>query len=299
MNVVRVIRLLLVTLACAVALSACGDLFTAGPDNGPSAPDPLENEEPERQEPGDPEPHDPAPDEPEPPAPEPPAPEPGDPEPRDQAPDPEPAEPAEPGPQPEPEPDPEPEPEPGPPEPNEPEPNEPDPTEPEPEEPEPEEPDDPEPTPGDPNEPDPDQPEPFIPGVGASMLEMVNQFRSEARQCGPDLMPAVAPLRRDFRLDSAARLHSEYMAEVQQMSHTGRNGSTPSERMTAAGYYWSWAGENVAYGYATDVIVMLAWVRSEGHCRNMMNRHFQHMGFGMARDALNRPYWTQKFAAPH
>jgi uncharacterized protein YkwD len=59
------------------------------------------------------------------------------------------------------------------------------------------------------------------------------------------------------------------------------------------------SGENIAGGQQTPQEVVDAWLRSPGHCRNIMG-DFTHLGVSY----VNRPgttyvnYWTQVFATP-
>ncbi len=57
-------------------------------------------------------------------------------------------------------------------------------------------------------------------------------------------------------------------------SHTGLNGSTAGQRITAAGYTWSAYGENIANGYSSEQAVINGWLGSEGHCKNIMSAEF-------------------------
>src|SRR5690606_34577480 len=48
-------------------------------------------------------------------------------------------------------------------------------------------------------------------------------------------------------ITDAARQHSQWMINVDIFAHQGINGSTPGDRMTAAGYAWNGYGENIAW----------------------------------------------------
>lgn len=96
------------------------------------------------------------------------------------------------------------------------------------------------------------------------------------------------PLAWDAQLFVAARLHSEDQAQMGQMSHTGSDGSSFSERARRAGYDMGAGGENVARGYRSSLQVFNAWMNSSGHRRNMMNASYCDIGVGWA----NGNYWT-------
>ncbi|MEE4146098.1 MAG: CAP domain-containing protein, partial [Halieaceae bacterium] len=80
-------------------------------------------------------------------------------------------------------------------------------------------------------------------------------------------------------------------------SHTGLNGSSPGDRITAAGYSWSSYGENIAAGASSVSQVMQMWLDSPGHCTNIMGGNFTNLGaarFSNPASTYN-VYWTQVF----
>jgi len=101
------------------------------------------------------------------------------------------------------------------------------------------------------------------------------------------------------RLASAAQGHSNWQARNRVMSHTGANGSTHSQRISATGYVWSWTGENIASGSATytPADIINAWMDSQSHRANMLSGNFSHVGFGRAVGSDGLVYWTQNFAS--
>ncbi len=59
------------------------------------------------------------------------------------------------------------------------------------------------------------------------------------------------------------------------------HGTDFAGRITAAGYSWSAAGENIATGYPTPAAVVAGWMRSTGHCRNILSPAFRDLGVGV------------------
>lgn len=116
--------------------------------------------------------------------------------------------------------------------------------------------------------------------VGAAITCLSNQVRGHF---------ALPPLRADARLDAASALHSLDMAVNDFFSHTGLNGSTPSQRAAAQGYAIG-IGENIAFGYADARTVVVAWMASRGHCANLLSGAVDG-GAGVA--VATRPYYTQ------
>lgn len=81
-------------------------------------------------------------------------------------------------------------------------------------------------------------------------------------------------------------------------SATFTHGSDFSARLTAVGYVWSSAGENIATGFATPRQVVRAWMGSPGHCRNILDPTFADVGTGVNSHRLGRyapSTWTQDF----
>jgi uncharacterized protein YkwD len=134
----------------------------------------------------------------------------------------------------------------------------------------------------------------------SSVLTLVNDKRAAGATCGTTAYPAVAALALNADLQEAARCHSLDMATNNFMSHTGSNGSSPGQRIQAAGYTATTWGENVAAGYTTAANVVNGWMGSTGHCQNIMNGSFKKLGVGYAYNqaAQYDHYWTQDFGAP-
>ena len=78
----------------------------------------------------------------------------------------------------------------------------------------------------------------------------------------------------------------------------GAIGSYLGAFMTRAGYAWSSAGENIAAGYPNAQSVVTAWLKSAGHCANIMNRSFTQAGLGQATGGRYGTYWTLDLARP-
>ncbi len=134
----------------------------------------------------------------------------------------------------------------------------------------------------------------------SQVLTLVNQKRAAGATCGGVAKPPVAALTLDTKLRCAARFHSNDMATKNFFSHTGSNGSTFTTRINNAGYTWTSAGENIAAGQTTASAVVTSWMNSTGHCNNIMNGAFKHLGVGYAYSAgaTYKHYWTQDFGKP-
>jgi uncharacterized protein YkwD len=102
------------------------------------------------------------------------------------------------------------------------------------------------------------------------------------------------PLRVDDRLRTAARRHSKDMAERGYFDHNSPDGTTPWDRMRAAGYDAP-GGENIAMGYPTAESVVDAWMDSRGHRENILNCRFEAIGVGVYFGDERGPWATQDF----
>ena len=133
-------------------------------------------------------------------------------------------------------------------------------------------------------------------------MRLANAYRAAGANCGSGGVFGPAPaLTWSASLASAALVHSQDMVTANFFSHTGSNGSTFDQRITAAGYAWQTAGENIAAGYPGLSQVMAGWMASPGHCANLMNPSFTQMGLACVNGTSANPYgtyWTQDFAKP-
>ncbi|GAB2554067.1 CAP domain-containing protein [Spirosoma areae] len=129
------------------------------------------------------------------------------------------------------------------------------------------------------------------------LLTYINQARSKPCQCGTTTYPAVPALALNTQLNVASDMFAQDMATYTYFSHTARDGSLPWDRMTRAGYIWRAAGENIAAGYTTTRTVVDGWLRSPGHCKNIMSANFKDVGVGYAYSASStyKHYWVTDF----
>ncbi|HEY3785128.1 MAG TPA: CAP domain-containing protein [Steroidobacteraceae bacterium] len=136
--------------------------------------------------------------------------------------------------------------------------------------------------------------------VERRVLALTNLARSRPQRCGRVLYPAAPPLALAPALQSAAQAHSRDMAAHGYLDHTGRDGSSPAERVSRTGYRWRIVGENVASGVMTPEEAVSGWLASPHHCENLMSPRFDEMAAAYAVNTSSPGgiYWTQVFAAP-
>ncbi len=125
------------------------------------------------------------------------------------------------------------------------------------------------------------------------ILRLVNEARQSGYTCGGVKMPAVEPVTWSDKLAKAAYDHSEDMVAQDYFSHTSKDGRSPADRIRAVDYEFTTWGENIANGYPSEEAVIKGWLKSPGHCKNIMNASIKEMGVGRSNN-----YWTQVFAKP-
>jgi len=120
------------------------------------------------------------------------------------------------------------------------------------------------------------------------MLTAVNALRTEA---------GAGPLRLCAPLTAAAEDYARLMASTDYYGHVGPDGSQPWDRMTAQGYAWRAAAENIAAGYDTAVAVLQGWHDSPHHLANLLDPQYRDVGFGRATSPGSKygTYWVQDF----
>ncbi len=105
-------------------------------------------------------------------------------------------------------------------------------------------------------------------------------------------------------LGIVAQAHARDMGDNDFFSHDSLNGDSPFDRMTAAGYRFSSAAENIAAGYGTPASVVAGWMGSSGHRANILNCNLTEIGIGYYKmtsdtgDVNYYHYWVQDFGRP-
>ena len=134
----------------------------------------------------------------------------------------------------------------------------------------------------------------------ADLIAEINRRRASAQTCGSrGSFPAVGALRWNERILAAATVHAQDMISHGFFGHTGSNGSSVGDRVTAAGYAWSTVAENIAAGQPTVTRVVDAWMNSDGHCANVMNPAMEEVAVACVYNTVNRSnYWVMDVAKP-
>mmetsp|Transcript_15179 Transcript_15179/g.26084 ORF Transcript_15179/g.26084 Transcript_15179/m.26084 type:complete len:511 (+) Transcript_15179:19-1551(+) len=114
----------------------------------------------------------------------------------------------------------------------------------------------------------------------------------------------LEPFYANYFLIKTANLHSTDMLDQEYFSHTGLDGSSPFDRMKRQKYNYTAAAENIAQGQRTPEDVLVSWMNSPGHRKNILSTNYKEMGCGFVKkeglSAKRIPYyyWTQVFGSP-
>jgi uncharacterized protein YkwD len=98
-------------------------------------------------------------------------------------------------------------------------------------------------------------------------------------------------------LTTAAQRHSQDMANSGNISHTGSDGSTPEQRMRAAGYLGSTGEEAIYGGRATVDDAWYFWTTDRVHANMLLKPEYTVVGIA-AVNAADRSYYTMDFGKP-
>jgi uncharacterized protein YkwD len=118
---------------------------------------------------------------------------------------------------------------------------------------------------------------------------LINQQRTERG------LPALVA---DRKLDLSAQRWTNTMVIANDFSHGA--GTAFTARISAAGFNWENAAENIATGYSTPQAVVTGWMASPGHCANILNPVYREVGTGVDNGVIRGSSnidgtWTQDF----
>jgi uncharacterized protein YkwD len=141
-------------------------------------------------------------------------------------------------------------------------------------------------------------------------LGLINQARANPAAYGASLnppldlsaAPPIAPLVFDTRLIYAARLHSQWMRDHDNLTHN-ENGVGPGSRIAAAGFPYTFWAESIAGDYPVNYpelvlskLIVDDGVPDLGHRRQLLGmdifQRLHYVGVGIAQDAHGVGWWT-------
>ena len=136
----------------------------------------------------------------------------------------------------------------------------------------------------------------------ATALARINAVRARGATCGSHgRFDPAPPVAWNDTLARAAEAHARDMVARDRFSHVAAPGRTLADRVGAAGYRWASLGENIAGGYPSIDAVVAGWVKSPGHCRNLMTAKFTEVGLACVPGNASSTYpnyWTLNLGRP-
>ena len=111
------------------------------------------------------------------------------------------------------------------------------------------------------------------------VVKLVNEERTKAG------LPALTV---NADITTAANVRANEIKRV--FSHTRPDGSSFSTALKEQGVSFRGSGENIAWGQKSPEQVMNAWMNSDGHRANILNKNFKNIGVGHYQDENGE--WT-------
>ena len=109
------------------------------------------------------------------------------------------------------------------------------------------------------------------------IITLTNQQRAAA---------GVGAVRESSLLDQAARNKAADMFAHDYWAHVSPTGVTPWYWFDQAGYYYIYAGENLARDFDTSAGVIEGWMNSPGHRDNMLSPNYTEIGVAVVNGVL-------------
>ncbi len=109
--------------------------------------------------------------------------------------------------------------------------------------------------------------------TGDNIFSLTNQARADY---------GAGTLTLNNQLNVAAQAKADDMLAKQYFSHNTPDGKTPWDFVTASGYSYVAAGENLGVNFLQAEEVSTAWMNSPGHRANILNSTFKEIGIGIS-----------------
>ncbi len=110
------------------------------------------------------------------------------------------------------------------------------------------------------------------------IIKVTNAYRQEN---------GLPTLRFNPELSQAAQKKAEDMFADDYWAHVAPDGTKPWFFITAAGYDYVYAGENLAKDFQKSESVVVAWMESPTHRQNILNEKFKDIGVAVVNGTLD------------
>lgn len=108
----------------------------------------------------------------------------------------------------------------------------------------------------------------------------------------------LAPLTLDSQLNNSAQAKAQDMAAKDYWAHVSPDGTEPWYFFNQAGYSYSNAGENLAYGFMSSQATVDGWMNSASHRANILGGYYD-IGFGIVNTANYQSSGEQTIVVAH
>lgn len=121
------------------------------------------------------------------------------------------------------------------------------------------------------------------------MVARVNDYREREN---------LPPLKAHPNLMRASQGYAEFMASKEHYGHYGSDGSDPDGRAKACGFSEP-VGENIAANQSDPKEVVIAWMNSTGHRKNILSKDYRYVGAGFSENSKSKMYkrlWVMNYS---
>lgn len=112
----------------------------------------------------------------------------------------------------------------------------------------------------------------------SELLKDTNRIRNEH---------GLQSLRLNSQLTAAAEEKATHMFKYDYWAHVAPDGTTPWDFILNSAYDYSYAGENLAKNFNNSDDVVEAWFQSPSHRENLLNSHYEEIGFAVVNGVLD------------
>ncbi|MBC7746742.1 hypothetical protein H7Y40_02040 [Pedobacter sp.] len=114
--------------------------------------------------------------------------------------------------------------------------------------------------------------------TNVSRTDLLNATNAARAQNG------LGALALNLQLNNSSQAKGQHMIDYDYWAHVAPDGTQPWYFFTQAGYNYSAAGENLAYGFGTSAAIVDAWMNSPTHKANILGNYTE-VGFGYVNGA--------------
>lgn len=97
----------------------------------------------------------------------------------------------------------------------------------------------------------------------------------------------LSDLKLNSTLSKAAEDKAKHMFQNGYWAHVAPDGTQPWDFIISEGYDYSYAGENLAKNFNSSDEVVKAWMNSPSHKENILNEHYDEIGFAVVNGELD------------